>query len=590
MSKTQALPFTFNTCKFNFTKHGRISGYSYHLVDSDFEVMTSEQLNKKLSFTNVIKSPNVKTSPISMSNPLISSTSTPTQSNLTIPIEDLRLDESIVRARESFENAADSGEKEDAREKLTKAESIAENQAILEITLEHRLLEQNVDMLIYSKSMKHVFEKLSANIIPVYIYGIIGSKLSDADLKELTELKETLDNNPILFVKIPEIDKYLETSSFSSSVSSSVQISSSTSYSSSSSPISTSQNDSAQSQLKQASSFLKYLHNSSQNQFNNSLAIFGQLCDLKYLNVIPSGSSATLDYDYFDITAYRLNSSMPQAWSLVPLVVESEFCEKWHVFMPTMVAYLKRFLKSFSVRGTTILFKFHEYCLSKFINFAFEMARDMMITPKKIEYAREKEQILFDSLNSLASMKQEELRNLINNAIETNREAILNASKNFDFVDVELVSLDAENANEAVSEKEQSMECINSSSKFITVKYARDYKKCTSQIQELVINKLNNAIAQKLTESVEILKENYIGTLKRCLITLEDANNINPIANDLNSASVSDALQQILNAAYQVEVNLSGSSSILRVLIQRMKEVFSHLFKVGLVDWFESPI
>jgi receptor-interacting serine/threonine-protein kinase 5 len=41
-----------------------------------------------------------------------------------------------------------------------------------------------------------------------------------------------------------------------------------------------------------------------------------------------------------------------------------------------------------------VLSKFHEFCLSKFINFAYEMARDMMITPKKIEYAREKEQIL----------------------------------------------------------------------------------------------------------------------------------------------------------------------------------------------------
>ncbi len=93
-----------------------------------------------------------------------------------------------------------------------------------------------------------------------------------------------------------------------------------------------------------------------------------------------------------------------------------------------------------SIRGTSVLSKFHEFCLSKFINFAYEMARDMMITPRKIEYARGKEQILFESLNALASTKQEELRTIINTAIELNREAILDAARNYEFVDIELVS------------------------------------------------------------------------------------------------------------------------------------------------------
>jgi receptor-interacting serine/threonine-protein kinase 5 len=180
--------------------------------------------------------------------------------------------------------------------------------------------------------------------------------------------------------------------------------------------------------------------------------------------------------------------------------------------------------------------------------------------PRKIEYAKEKEQILFESLNSLASLKQEELRNIINNAIETNREQILDASRNYEFVDVELMSsgdfveisvgddqltkpsepgdifIESQGSGSSSSSK-------NSVKTYQTVKYARDYKKCTNQIQELVLNKLNNAIAQKLTESIEILKENYIGTLKRCLKNLEDANNIS--VHDAQSASVSEALQQV---------------------------------------------
>lgn len=146
----------------------------------------------------------------------------------------------------------------------------------------------------------------------------------------------------------------------------------------------------------------------------------------------------------------------------------------------------------------------------------------MIVTPRKIEYAKEKEQILYESLLSLANIKQEELKNLINSAIESNRNEIIQEVKNYQFVDVELV----------VDE-------------VLTVRYARDLKKCTNQIQELVITRLNNAIAKKLTESVETLKENYLGTLKRCLLTLEENNTNAFYKNDPNPATVSEALHQV---------------------------------------------
>lgn len=194
----------------------------------------------------------------------------------------------------------------------------------------------------------------------------------------------------------------------------------------------------------------------------------------------------------------------------------------------------------------------------------------MMVTPRKIEYAREKEQILYESLLSLTSMKQEELKNLINNAIETHREQILNEVRAFQFIDVELincysspvpdttavtmVTMEESSANTSTDNSESespstgpTTDSFDANGQFLTVRYARDYKKCTNQIQELVISRLNNAIAQKLTESVEILKETYLGTLKRCLITLEEMNSAASAAsfNEPNSASVSEALQQV---------------------------------------------
>ena len=457
----------------------------------------------------------------------------PSACTFSLSLENVRIQDSVSLAKQNLDQAETECERQIALEQIKLAESNAENQAILEITLDQKLLEQNVEILVHNKSIcQSSFDKLIQNSIVIYIYSIIESELNEADVAELTQLDKKFKNEPIFFVKIPEIEKYLVQHDNSSKITSLV--------------------DQHQQQLKKANNFLKYLQNSSQNKSHNSLAIFGQLYNFKNFNIVPSGSSSQNENEYFDLTIVQ-NSS---PWSLLAFSFESEFCEKWHLFLPSLVNFLKRYLELFLVRGTKILFNFHEQCLKQFINFAFEVARDMMVTPRKIEYARDKEQVLFENLNSLASIKQEELKNLINNAIEINRESIMEAAKNFEFND-----LDVELVHEA-SDKE---------SVYTTVKYARDYKKCSSQIQELVINRLNSAISLKLTESVEILKENYLGTLKRCLINLEDLNSQTNSEN--SSASVSDALQQILNSAYKVDVNLSGSSNILKMFLQKMKEV-----------------
>ncbi len=121
-----------------------------------------------------------------------------------------------------------------------------------------------------------------------------------------------------------------------------------------------------------------------------------------------------------------------------------------------------------------------------------------------------------------------------------------------------------------------------------TFKFFKYFKRCTQQIQELVITKINNAIAQEISDSVEVLKENYIGTKKGCLQSLEDMNGsvvasenlqnsiivmCRMLINSIERSSANDALKQILNSAYQVEFTLTGSSNILKALIERMKEV-----------------
>jgi len=75
----------------------------------------------------------------------------------------------------------------------------------------------------------------------------------------------------------------------------------------------------------------------------------------------------------------------------------------------------------------------------------------------------------------------------------------------------------------------------------LTVKTAKDLKKCTSTIQEFVLIRLNQAIAERLSSSVSILHQDYVGTLTRCLDNLERTKD-----DDESSLSASKALQEVI--------------------------------------------
>lgn len=170
--------------------------------------MSSGQINKKFTFTTPVKpalsrskasesklnNNNSNSSPKSVAATMQQSTNmqqsnsqqnllanaATSSSNFTIPIEDLRLDPSLTQARLGLDSAHTEAEVSDAKQKLASIEAVAENQAILEVTLDLKLLENSVEILVHSKSMnKSILEFLSVDIIPVYIYGIIENKLSE---------------------------------------------------------------------------------------------------------------------------------------------------------------------------------------------------------------------------------------------------------------------------------------------------------------------------------------------------------------------------------------------------------------------------
>ncbi len=84
----------------------------------------------------------------------------------------------------------------------------------------------------------------------------------------------------------------------------------------------------------------------------------------------------------------------------------------------------------------------------------------------------------------------------------------------------------------------------------LTVKTAKDFKRCTSTIQEFVIVRLNKAIADKLSCSVDVLHQDYVGTLTRCLDNLELNKD-----DDESSLSASKALQEVIFFLLLIKLN-----------------------------------
>lgn len=82
-----------------------------------------------------------------------------------------------------------------------------------------------------------------------------------------------------------------------------------------------------------------------------------------------------------------------------------------------------------------------QYALGKIISHppsliclqAFDMQRDLQITPRRLEYTREKEGELFTSLMAIANRKQEEMKDMIVETLGSMKELLLEDAANLEF-------------------------------------------------------------------------------------------------------------------------------------------------------------
>ncbi|CAN8199989.1 unnamed protein product [Coccothraustes coccothraustes] len=228
-------------------------------------------------------------------------------------------------------------------------------------------------------------------------------------------------------------------------------------------------------------------------------------------------------------------------------------------------SFSRQVLQQHLVEAATRLSEVHGRCLNIFINQAFDMQRDLQITPKRLEYTRRKENELYESLMGIANRKQEEMKEMIVDTLGNMKEELLEDAASMEFRDIIIPE-----SGEPVSSK--------------------DIKRCIQQIQELIISRLNQAVANKLISSVDYLRESFVGTLERCLKSLEESweGCVHPPRGlekprDGSVHITSNYLKQILNAAYHVEVTFHSGSTVTRMLWEQIKQIIQR------ITWVSPP-
>ncbi|KAM8976748.1 dual serine/threonine and tyrosine protein kinase [Pelodytes ibericus] len=214
--------------------------------------------------------------------------------------------------------------------------------------------------------------------------------------------------------------------------------------------------------------------------------------------------------------------------------------------------FSRQVLQMHLVDAAMVLNMVHSRCLDLFINKAFDMRRDLQITPKRLEYTRQKESELYESLMRISDRKQEELKDMIVETLNSMREQLLDDAANMQFKDIAIP---------------QNGEPIG----------AQEVKCCILQIKELIISRLNQAVVNKLISSVDYLRESFVGTLERCLRSLESSQR------ESASHITSNHLKQILNAAYHVEVTFNSGSTVTRMVWEQIVQIIQR------ITWVSPP-
>ncbi|BFZ10826.1 hypothetical protein BsWGS_13864 [Bradybaena similaris] len=400
--------------------------------------------------------------------------------------------------------------------------------AVMEVTQNHPLLRLGTQVVVSPSASEDnvaaIIKQCTDNATPIIIYGFASDVLTEVDVLELSQLSKQTNFTPIFFVRVPPPGSRTVDTDPPDGAPADLHLN----------PLSASSHSASSKDI--LGSFPLCTKNSPSPGAEKSFAepmshVYEQLRRLGYLDSSP------------DLKQYKSYFN-----------VDSFFLEKFTAFGFTFALFTRKILQGYLINAATVLNNSHTRCLNMFILSAFDMARDMLITPKKLEFAREKEEELYKSLLKISVSKLDEIKELIAGTISMIRSCLIAEAAEFDFIGIEV------NKNGGVQN-------------------TKELQACTEQIRDLVLSRLNHAIAGKLVSSVDILRDSYTGTLTRCLESLETMDKENP-----DESKTTDALKQILNAAYTVEITVRSSSSFIQNILEKMKQL------VQSMPWKSSPV
>ena len=268
--------------------------------------------------------------------------------------------------------------------------------------------------------------------------------------------------------------------------------------------------------------------------------IYEQLCKLGYLNDVtlanslPSGPPAINPHD-------NPSNNPELSFSFVPVdTIVTNFAD----FTPELLNFVQCNMRQQITSAASSLHDAHARCLQTLILYAHDLARDVLITPRRIKYCRQMEEKLYTQLIELASRKQSEIKEIVATTIQQSVDDIVG-----EIVEMELEGVNLEESGAASD--------------------AKTLRQCISLIQDHIFRKLSNEISARLVSSVNYLRESVIGTLKRVIEGLEES------TEEPMEGESSRALKHILDSAYTLEFNERTSTSAVRLFLERLKQQFS---------------
>lgn len=408
--------------------------------------------------------------------------------------------------------------------------------AVLEIRMKHPLLRDEVHVVATpcndSLSFEQTYRRAIEGCTPLLLYAFAEEALTEKELSDLYELKRLAPKTPVLFIRanMPATSELTESEQHARSL----------------------RNARLAERLQLTGCYADSESSASEATQAVDTPMQTEEAPTKSVITLPVTAQQQL-YNLGYVSKHflpekRPDRRRPNLRCTSGCTASSELIENFDDFAHTACVFVRSALQSLLVSAASLLNTTHLHCLRTFILTAFDMTRDMLITPKRLAYARKQETGLYHALMEVASHKQEEIRQLIVGAIEGMRHEVLQRAADYRFEGV------------IVEEGEQA-----------SPPTASALQMCTAQIQDLVLGMLNAAVAEKLVGSVNCLRESFVGTLERCLASLET------VCKEDDSVQASNALKQILNAAYQVEVTVKTSSSLLWVLWEKMKQLVQTL-------------